>query len=86
MNEGIDVTTRHFNARRDAFDTLKQKHEYKLHSVACPLTKFMILILDLVLKLLHENSEEPQTARILLYKLFYDRTDQGDDPIHLEPD
>lgn len=34
-------------------------------------------MLDLVLKLLPEDSKEPQTARILLYKLFYDQTDQG---------
>lgn len=36
-----------------------------------------IRILDLVVKLLPEDSREPQTARILLYKLFYDQTDQG---------
>lgn len=36
-----------------------------------------ICMLDLVLKLLPEDSKEPQTARILLYKLFYDQTDQG---------
>lgn len=36
-----------------------------------------IRMLDLVLKSLPENSKEPQTARILLYKLFYDQTDQG---------
>lgn len=34
-------------------------------------------ILDLILKLLPEDSKEPQTARILLYKLFYDQTDEG---------
>lgn len=34
-------------------------------------------MLDLVLKLSPEDSKEPQTARILLYKLFYDQTDQG---------
>ncbi|CAI0546389.1 unnamed protein product [Linum tenue] len=62
---------------RDAFDSLKQTHEYKLLSVAGSLMKIMIRILDLVLKLLPENSKEPQTARILLYKLFYDQTDQG---------
>lgn len=33
--------------------------------------------LNLVLKLLPEDSKESQTARILLYKLFYDQTDQG---------
>ncbi|CAK7324063.1 unnamed protein product [Dovyalis caffra] len=36
-----------------------------------------IRMLDLVLKLLPGDSKEPQTARILLYKLFYDQTDQG---------
>lgn len=34
-------------------------------------------MLDLVLKLLPEASKEPQTTRILLYKLFYDQTEQG---------
>lgn len=34
-------------------------------------------MLDLVLKLLPEDSKEPQTARILLYKLFYDQTEEG---------
>ncbi|KAH9646683.1 Timeless family protein [Citrus sinensis] len=36
-----------------------------------------IRMLDLVLKSLPEDSKESQTARILLYKLFYDQTDQG---------
>lgn len=36
-----------------------------------------IRMLDLVLKLSAEGSREPQTARTLLYKLFYDQTDQG---------
>ncbi|XP_028105699.1 uncharacterized protein LOC114304743 isoform X3 [Camellia sinensis] len=36
-----------------------------------------IRMLDLVLKASPEDSNEPQTARILLYKLFYDQTDQG---------
>lgn len=36
-----------------------------------------ICMLDLVLKVLPEDSKESQTARILLYKLFYDQTDQG---------
>lgn len=34
-------------------------------------------MLDLVLKQSPEDSVEPQTARVLLYKLFYDQTDQG---------
>ncbi|CAN1267612.1 Topoisomerase 1-associated factor 1, partial [Linum perenne] len=62
---------------RDAFEALKQTHEYKLLSAAGSVMKIMIRILDLVLKVLPENSKEPQTARILLYKLFYDQTDQG---------
>lgn len=36
-----------------------------------------ICMLDLVLTVLPEDSKESQTARILLYKLFYDQTDQG---------
>lgn len=34
-------------------------------------------MLDLVLRMLPEDSKETQTARVLLYKLFYDQTDQG---------
>lgn len=34
-------------------------------------------MLDLVLKLSPDDSKEAHTARILLYKLFYDQTDQG---------
>lgn len=34
-------------------------------------------MLDLVLKLSPEDSKEPQTARVILYKLFYDQTDEG---------
>lgn len=36
-----------------------------------------IRMLDLVLKQSLEDSKEPQTARILLYKLFYDQTEEG---------
>ncbi|MBA0835338.1 hypothetical protein Goarm_007621 [Gossypium armourianum] len=36
-----------------------------------------IRMCNLVLKLFPEDSKEPLTARILLYKLFYDQTDQG---------
>lgn len=43
----------------------------------CSLLVFQIRMLDLILKLLPENSKEPQTARILLYKLFYDQTEEG---------
>lgn len=43
----------------------------------CPFLILQIRMLDLVLKLLPEDSKEPQTARILLYKLFYDQTEEG---------
>lgn len=56
---------------------LMETYEYKFLSVAGSLTKTMIRMLDLVLKLFPEDSKEPQTARILLYKIFYDQTDQG---------
>ncbi|KAJ4843375.1 hypothetical protein Tsubulata_032681 [Turnera subulata] len=62
---------------RYAFEGLKETNNYKFLSAAGSLMKIMIRMLDLVLKLLPENSKEPQTTRILLYKLFYDQTDQG---------
>ncbi|XP_015878277.3 uncharacterized protein LOC107414639 [Ziziphus jujuba] len=62
---------------RDAFEGLKETHDYKFLSASASLMKIMICMLDLVLKLLPEDFKEPQTARILLYKLFYDQTDQG---------
>ncbi|KAK2654028.1 hypothetical protein Ddye_013884 [Dipteronia dyeriana] len=62
---------------RYAFDGLKETKEYKFLSAAGSLMKNLICMLDLVLKLLPEDSKEPQTTRILLYKLFYDQTDQG---------
>ncbi|KAJ4705908.1 Timeless protein [Melia azedarach] len=62
---------------QNAFDGLKETNNYKFLSAAGSLMKNMIRMLDLVLKSLPENSKEPQTARILLYKLFYDQTDQG---------
>lgn len=34
-------------------------------------------MLDLVLKQSPEDSKESQTARVLLYKLFYDQTEEG---------
>ncbi|KAL5999068.1 hypothetical protein ACLOJK_010018 [Asimina triloba] len=46
-----------------------------LYSIS--LSYLQIRMLDLVLKLLPEDSKEPRTARILLYKIFYDQTDQG---------
>ncbi|KAJ8752854.1 hypothetical protein K2173_008589 [Erythroxylum novogranatense] len=62
---------------RYSFDGLKETHNYKFLSAACSLMKTMIRMLDLVIKILPEDSKEPQTARILLYKLFYDQTDNG---------
>ncbi|KAA8539990.1 hypothetical protein F0562_026682 [Nyssa sinensis] len=62
---------------RNAFDSLKETNDHKFLSTAGSLMKIMIRLLDLVLKLSPEDSKEPQTARILLYKLFYDQTDQG---------
>ncbi|KAF5451134.1 hypothetical protein F2P56_031424 [Juglans regia] len=62
---------------RSAFEGLKETNNYKFLSAAGSLMKTMICMLDLVLKLLPEESKEPRTTRILLYKLFYDQTDQG---------
>lgn len=36
-----------------------------------------IRMLDLVLKVSSKGSKETQVARVLLYKLFYDQTDEG---------
>ncbi|XP_019442095.1 PREDICTED: protein timeless homolog isoform X2 [Lupinus angustifolius] len=62
---------------RNAYDGLKETNDYKFLSAAGSLLKNMIRMLDLVLKLLPEDSKEPQTTRILLYKLFYDQTEEG---------
>ncbi|GLT35849.1 hypothetical protein SLA2020_102660 [Shorea laevis] len=62
---------------RNAFDGLKETNNYKFLSAAGSLMKNMLRMLDLVLKLLPDDSKEPQTACILLYKLFYDQTDEG---------
>ncbi|KAL2995430.1 hypothetical protein AAZX31_10G215800 [Glycine max] len=62
---------------RHAYDGLKETNDYQFLSAAGSLLKNMIRMLDLILKLLPENSKEPQTARILLYKLFYDQTEEG---------
>ncbi|KAL8095808.1 uncharacterized protein LOC141693231 isoform X2 [Apium graveolens] len=62
---------------RYAFDALKETNEYNFLSAAGSLMRIMIRMLDMVLKQSEEGSMEPQTARILLYKLFYDQTDQG---------
>ncbi|XP_048496854.1 uncharacterized protein LOC104888327 isoform X3 [Beta vulgaris subsp. vulgaris] len=60
-----------------AFEGLKETKNNAFLSVAGSLVKTMIRMLDLVLKVMPEKSKEPQTARIILYKLFYDQTDQG---------
>ncbi|XP_011076070.1 protein timeless homolog [Sesamum indicum] len=62
---------------RYAFEGLKQTNDYKFLSAAGSLVKIMIRMLDLVLKQCPEDSKEPQTARVLLYKLFYDQTEEG---------
>lgn len=41
------------------------------------LSFLQLCLLDLVIKLRPEDSREAFTVRILLYKLFYDQTDQG---------
>ncbi|KAL0304359.1 UNVERIFIED_CONTAM: hypothetical protein Sradi_6304000 [Sesamum radiatum] len=58
---------------RYAFEGLKQTNDYKFLSAAGSL----IRMLDLVLMQSPEDSKEPQTARVLLYKLFYDQTEEG---------
>ncbi|XP_010261437.1 PREDICTED: protein timeless homolog isoform X2 [Nelumbo nucifera] len=65
---------------RYAFDALKETNDYKFLSISGALMKNMICMLGLVLKLLPEDSKESRTARILLYKIFYDQTDQGMTP------
>ncbi|XP_073109120.1 uncharacterized protein [Elaeis guineensis] len=75
MNEAMFLLV--MSKWREAFEGLKETSDYKSLSAAGSLMKNMICMLDLVLKLLPEDAKEPQTARILLYKLFYDQTDQG---------
>ncbi|XP_047324602.1 uncharacterized protein LOC124928117 [Impatiens glandulifera] len=75
MNESMFTLV--FSKWRDTYDGLKQTQNYKFLSATGSLMKSMIRVLDLVLKLSSEDSREPQTVRILLYKLFYDQTDQG---------
>ncbi|KAH7853622.1 hypothetical protein Vadar_004796 [Vaccinium darrowii] len=75
MNESMFLLV--LSKWRDAYDGLKETKNYKFVSAAGSLMKIMIRMLDLVLKASPEDSKEPQTARILLYKLFYDQTDQG---------
>ncbi|CAH8279425.1 unnamed protein product [Arabidopsis lyrata] len=62
---------------RCAFDGLKETKDFKFLYAAGSLVKTMLCLLDLVIKLLPEDSREAFTVRILLYKLFYDQTDQG---------
>ncbi|KAH9646677.1 Timeless family protein [Citrus sinensis] len=71
---------------QDASEDLKKTNNYKFMSAAASHIclyfngldmRVKIRMLDLVLKSLPEDSKESQTARILLYKLFYDQTDQG---------
>ncbi|XP_010445395.1 PREDICTED: protein timeless homolog [Camelina sativa] len=62
---------------RSAFDGLKETKEFKFLSAAGSLMKTMLCLLDLVIRLQPEDSREAFTVRILLYKLFYDQTDQG---------
>ncbi|GAB2265129.1 hypothetical protein Dimus_000195 [Dionaea muscipula] len=62
---------------RFAFEGLKEMKSYKFLSAAGSLMKIMLQMLDLVVKLMPEDSTETETACIILYKLFYDQTDQG---------
>ncbi|OWM79610.1 hypothetical protein CDL15_Pgr023022 [Punica granatum] len=75
MNESMFLQV--ISRWRDAFDSLKETKDYEFLAASGSLLKAMVKMLNLVLKLQPENSREPQTARILLYKLFYDQTDQG---------
>ncbi|KAL5568467.1 hypothetical protein UlMin_025042 [Ulmus minor] len=75
MNESMFQLV--FSNWRSSYEALKETHEFKFMSAAGSLMKNMICMLDLVLKVSPEDSKESQTARILLYKLFYDQTDQG---------
>ncbi|KAG0488837.1 hypothetical protein HPP92_007648 [Vanilla planifolia] len=62
---------------REVFEGVKMTNEYKFLNAAASLLKSMIRMLDLVLKRLPEDSKECETARVMLYKLFYDQTDKG---------
>ncbi|EOA12459.1 hypothetical protein CARUB_v10025761mg [Capsella rubella] len=62
---------------RCAFEGLKETKDFRFLSAAGSLMKTMLCLLDLVIRLLPEDSTEAFTVRILLYKLFYDQTDQG---------
>ncbi|XP_059067114.1 uncharacterized protein LOC131079685 isoform X2 [Cryptomeria japonica] len=64
-----------------SFEALKETNDLKTLTAAGALVKEMIHILDLVLKIsrnsLRETEQEDRTARILLYKVFYDQTEEG---------
>ncbi|KAK4362997.1 hypothetical protein RND71_018238 [Anisodus tanguticus] len=62
---------------RYSLETLKETNDRKFLYVAGSLMRTMLLMLELVLKQSPEDSKEHQTARILLYKLFYDQTEEG---------
>ncbi|KAF6997707.1 hypothetical protein CFC21_013904 [Triticum aestivum] len=62
---------------REAYEDLKHSKDYKTLSAADSLMKNMIGMIYLVVKVHPEDSRESQTARVLLYKLFYDQTEQG---------
>ncbi|OQU78448.1 hypothetical protein SORBI_3009G237400 [Sorghum bicolor] len=62
---------------RETYEGLKETNDYKTLSAAGSLMKNMIDMIYLVLKVLPEDSRESQTARVLLYKLFYDQTENG---------
>ncbi|KAM3412913.1 hypothetical protein ACQJBY_004216 [Aegilops geniculata] len=62
---------------REAYEDLKHTKDYKTLSAAGSLMKNMISMIYLVVKVHPEDSRESQTARVLLYKLFYDQTEQG---------
>ncbi|KAH0688185.1 hypothetical protein KY290_019855 [Solanum tuberosum] len=62
---------------RFSLETLKETNDCKFLYVAGSLIKTMLLMLELVLKQSPEDSKEHRTSRILLYKLFYDQTEEG---------
>lgn len=75
MNESMFLLV--MSKWRNAFEGLKETNDYKFLSAAGSLMKTMLRMLELVLKLSPKDSKEPQIARILLYKLFYDQTEEG---------
>ncbi|CAM8896515.1 unnamed protein product [Rhodiola kirilowii] len=75
MNESMFLLV--ISKWRQAFEGLKETNNYKFLSAAGSVMKTLIRMLDTVFKLAPDGSREGHTARILLYKLFYDQTDQG---------